>query len=159
MSKDIIYKEDAIEVACRECHEFRGIFSRIEEGINELPSADTFEITKEALIEAIDNAKTVGDVVKNIINRPQMVSRPQGEWILPSTAEWVSFSKANFYKCSICGKRVNLLQMRNYNYCPNCGARMFAKDTNVPNTNGAHEADERAEKFYRKWKEKDDEDA
>ena len=81
MSKDIIYKEDAIEVVCRECHEFRGLFSRIEEGINELPSADTFEITKEALIEAIDNAETVGDIVENIIDIPQ------GEIILQDTIQ------------------------------------------------------------------------
>ena len=39
------------------------------------PTIDKFEIAKEALIEAIDNAETVGDVVENIIGRPQ------GEWI------------------------------------------------------------------------------
>jgi rubrerythrin len=47
--------------------------------------------------------------------------RPQGEWMSPTAGSYI---QANFYKCSICGKIVNLLQMRNYKYCPNCGARM-----------------------------------
>ena len=38
------------------------------------PTIDKFEIAKQALIEAIDNAETVGDVVENIIGRPQ-------EWV------------------------------------------------------------------------------
>ena len=39
--EDLIKRDDAIKVASRECHELRGIFSRIEKGINSLPSADT----------------------------------------------------------------------------------------------------------------------
>ena len=49
--------------------------------------------------------------------------RPQGEWMPFRSEEWIS-PIADFYKCSICGKRVNLLQMRSYNFCPNCGAHM-----------------------------------
>jgi DNA-directed RNA polymerase subunit RPC12/RpoP len=59
--------------------------------------------------------------------------RPQGEWIdtgkdpdhsHPLTAIW--------YRCSECGDGTNTKT----NFCPNCGARMFAKDTNVPNKEG-----------------------
>ena len=39
------------------------------------------KITKEALIEAIDNAETVGDIVENIIDIPQ------GEIILQDTIQ------------------------------------------------------------------------
>ena len=56
--------------------------------------------------------------------------RPQGEWIEESRhedSEWLS-PMADFYKCSICGKRVNLFQMRSYRFCPNCGARMKGAD-------------------------------
>ena len=113
-SKDTIYREDAIEVASRECQEFRGIYSRIEEGINGLPSADTFEITKEALIEAIDNAETVGDVVENIINRPQGTYTNSEE-----NVEWYATEAT----CNLCGEP----WMGTRNFCPNCGARMRPK--------------------------------
>lgn len=56
-----------------------------------------------------------------IVNAPSVSDRPQGEWMSPTAGSYI---QANFYKCSICGKIVNLLQMRNYKYCPNCGARM-----------------------------------
>ena len=63
-----------------------------------------------------------------------LADRPQGEWedtgkdpnhSHPLTAIW--------YRCSECGDGTNTKT----NYCPNCGARMFAKDTNVPNKKGA----------------------
>lgn len=56
--------------------------------------------------------------------------RPQGEWIAQTEnyhSHWV---------CSECGSWALLEyneQMFLSNFCPNCGARMFAKDTNVPN--------------------------
>ena len=36
---DLISRQKAIEVASRECHELRGVFSDIEHGLKELPSA------------------------------------------------------------------------------------------------------------------------
>ena len=36
---DLISRQSAIEVASRECHELRGLFSDIEHGLKELPSA------------------------------------------------------------------------------------------------------------------------
>ena len=38
MMDDLISRQDAIDVASRECHEWRGIFSDIEQGLKELPS-------------------------------------------------------------------------------------------------------------------------
>ena len=37
---DLISRQAAIEVASRECHELRGIFSYIEHGLKELPSTE-----------------------------------------------------------------------------------------------------------------------
>ena len=51
--------------------------------------------------------------------------RPQGEWVSNHDGSW---------NCSECGLRV--LIYAKGNYCPNCGARMFAKDINVPNKEG-----------------------
>ena len=80
MSKDTIYREDAIG-ACAyetlECYEAR-------KTIRALPSAD----------------------------------RPQGEWVPFIT---------NYYKCSLCGKEMNVYLMQEYNFCPNCGAHMAVK--------------------------------
>lgn len=77
------------------------------------PTIDKFEIAKEALIEAIDNAETVGDVVENIINRPQ------GEWI---KVDDVLIS----CRCSVCGWEAHLYEDDVYGmpYCPNCGSKM-----------------------------------
>lgn len=40
---DYINKKDAIRIASEECHEFRGIFGRIKDALNVLPSADVIE--------------------------------------------------------------------------------------------------------------------
>lgn len=63
--------------------------------------------------------------------------RPQGEWI----EHWYPHFDVAGIECSICSKDVPYWE-RNYDmprYCPNCGAKMFAKDTNVPNKKGAND--------------------
>ena len=66
-----------------------------------------------------------------IIELPS-ADRPQGEW---------KSVKASIYpygydvKCSVCNFRMG--SSFGYRYCPSCGARMFAKDINVPNKEGA----------------------
>ena len=58
--------------------------------------------------------------------------RPQGEWI----------EQEDCWQCSECGDEyvlevgVKPIDARMH-FCPNCGARMLAKDTNVPNKKGA----------------------
>ena len=39
MSRDTIYRQDAIDAVSRGCQEFRGIFAECEKNLNELPSA------------------------------------------------------------------------------------------------------------------------
>ena len=42
-----------------------------------------------------------------------------GEWMpISSNKKWIDVSK-----CSVCGKQYSLYPL-DYNYCPNCGARM-----------------------------------
>ena len=72
-----------------------------------------------------------------IIRAIPSADRPQGEWI----EHWYPYFDVAGIECSICGKDVPYWE-RNYdmpNYCPNCGARMFAKDINVPNKKGAED--------------------
>ena len=81
------------------------------------PTIDKFEIAKEVLIEAIDNAETVGDVVKNIIDRPQ------GEWVRAMDGYDMHV------KCTSCFKTYDWdTQAQYYNFCPNCGCRMKGAD-------------------------------
>lgn len=68
------------------------------------------------LREAIDDAPTVyAEPVRH------------GEWI-PIEME-MRFGTLKGVKCSLCGKEK---VREGSNYCPNCGAKMDGKDTNVP---------------------------
>ena len=67
---------------------------------------------------------------------------PQGEWLIFD-------DESDLYvdvKCSSCRKIYTVdsykrddigFTIEDLKFCPNCGARMFAKDTNVPNKKGA----------------------
>ena len=53
---NLIDRQAAIEVASRECHELRGVFSRIEHGLKELPSAKLDRDIPVKPIETTDRA-------------------------------------------------------------------------------------------------------
>lgn len=91
-------------------------YRKAEEVIMKLPSVDT-PTTMTGVIDAIREAEYRGYM-------KAVEERPKGEWIpnSPFTGN-----------CSECGADGNLKD----NYCSNCGARMFAKDINVPNKKGA----------------------
>ena len=111
------FTECGYEIYCCHC----GI--RFKERLNRIPQFDEkADIKKQNLIERWN--RRVNDGVES-----NEADRPQGEWIgcRHEDSEWLS-PMADFYKCSICGKRVNLFQMRSYRFCPNCGARMKGAD-------------------------------
>ena len=60
--------------------------------------------------------------IKTIVNSlPTADAEPvrHGKWIpISSNKKWIDVSK-----CSVCGKQYSLYPL-DYNYCPNCGARM-----------------------------------
>ena len=96
MSKDTIYREDAIKVTWQE--------PSYTDAIN-------------ALTEVRERIKSIPSVEK------------QGEWILECDAEGEG---DNLYRCSECGQRCGCQEYDIPNFCPNCGARMFDKDIDVP---------------------------
>ena len=73
----------------------------------------------------------------------ESADRPQGKWIRNrywSRGVGMGEEYGFFYKCSLCEYEVEDGYTRcNFNYCPHCGARMFAKDINVPNKKGAED--------------------
>ena len=115
MSKDIIYREDAINLLWYfqdEC------CSAVVGDFEKLPSAETeIEIIRaEAYAKGIDSER----------KRISDWCRPQGEWI----EHWYPHFDVAGIECSICGKDVPYWE-RNYDmprYCPNCGARMKGAD-------------------------------
>lgn len=144
---DTISRQAAIDVASRECHEWRGIFSDIEQGLKELPSVQS-ELAKYSpkldnengeLIsrqEAIDvlseflsdreggNKIWWKPVAESIVNALPSAepSRKSGKWI------WCG----NHHICSECDEwaltrwdedecdEVDILT----DFCPNCGVDM-----------------------------------
>lgn len=64
----------------------------------------------------------------NFSTAVEIADRPQGEWVRYMGDIWT---------CTACGESLMCDDIECNNFCPNCGARMFAKDTNVPNKKGA----------------------
>ena len=82
--------------------------------------------------DAADIFNTAIDACQSIIldmydNAPDVVERKVGEWI---DDEMVCKAR-----CSACDTEWSWIsnEMDRFNFCPNCGARMFDKDNNVPN--------------------------
>lgn len=107
MSKDIIYREDAIKA------------------IEELPNA------YNGWSDAYDKAYIIGT-----LEEVPKADRPQGKWIRNrywSRGVGMGEEYGFFYKCSLCEYEVEDGYTRcNFNYCPHCGARMKgAEDENL----------------------------
>ena len=108
MSKDTIYREDAIEAIHRE--------ARIVGGSVAIEYADMFQ-----------------DVIKALPS----ADRPQGEWI-DAEIPLECGGSMPIQVCNLCKTFYPLAYTGGgHRFCPNCGARMLAKDTNVPNKKGA----------------------
>lgn len=77
-------------------------------------------------------------LIDGIVSLPS-ADRLQGEWLIGNRP---LEGKFRLYRCSVCGYEpfykgepitpTNMTLL----YCPNCGARMFAKDINVPSKKG-----------------------
>lgn len=82
---------------------------------------------------------------KDLIEILTKADRPQGEWELDPINENIrrcSNCKASYTKDFLKGMALYAEPKEVPNFCPNCGARMFAKGINVPNKEGAvNEAD------------------
>ena len=130
MSDDLIRRSDAIEA------------------LENIPTADKLAVIRVKSIMKKEDYESLVDSIRkqapNVIVMPhntELVSptdRPQGEWIEKIVDD------VKITVCSNCDKEPTFTHYYgscgNYSlsdFCPNCGARMFAKDINVPNKKGA----------------------
>lgn len=103
MSKDTIYREDAI----------KAINAR----------SNWYQVTCNGKqIAVMLMAKDVNEILEKVPS----ADRPQGEWII---TEQDNGHKWTHRKCSECGKGIiEPLGVSGMNFCPNCGARMKGAD-------------------------------
>lgn len=122
--KDTIYREDAIK-AVEECLKLlaRPRYT-VRTAIEAIPSVD------------VDISEYSDKLWRNAYERGK-ADRPQGEWI-DAEIPLESGGSMPIQVCNLCKTFYPLAYTGGgHRFCPNCGARMFAKDTNVPNKKGA----------------------
>jgi len=159
MSDDLIKRSDAIKALCDAVDnkgDYEGEWLYTDEfckAIDSVPSADNEVVGK--LKTAIENEEICKNCPtaerisgENLLGAMALgfsygmeADRPQGKWILSDDRCWKT--------CSECGADVDVSiglgiyvnndEVSEMCFCPNCGARMFAKDINVPNKKGAED--------------------
>ena len=127
---DLIERDDAIKVAKSFLRNDDEWFQEaLASQIRMIPSAESTGDLDNAIYEYVQDG---------LMSNPY--DRPQGEWIYRTDVGWHATRQ-----CSLCGWMQSYSDTKymgyRYKYCPNCGARMFAKDTNVPNKKGADDED------------------
>lgn len=125
MSKDTIYREDAIEaveelnaISFYELNEHsKEAFIEIRRALKALPSAGRPQLDKY-IVERIGN----GNVIMSEDTYEDLLDRPQGKWILECDAEG---EDDNLYRCSECGCNYSCQEYDLPNFCPDCGRKML----------------------------------
>lgn len=137
--KDTIYRENAIEVIRAWFETTKLNPDILIDGIIALPSADKLQGNVDAvaiLMREMHNLDqgyiTIGEFDERIEPlRHLCYGRPQGEWLKFGLGRGT-----RILFCTNCERRIEVPLSQgdsNYDFCPNCGAKMFVKDINVPN--------------------------
>ena len=92
---DLISRQAAIDIASKQCMEFRGIFGRIEDDLKDLPSVQPERKKGEWLEKAYHDTD------------------PIDEWQSAKCSACGKYHTTPF-----------VYYFDNFNYCPNCGAEM-----------------------------------
>lgn len=126
MSKDTIYREDAINVVRHSSMEFVDADTR-QKLIEAIPSADRpSKVVAQVTFDEEKLHEIVKEALEHFKEEYEIADRPQGEWI----------NKGAVCQCTRCkGYSRGLLEEKNGKlcephkliypwFCPNCGARM-----------------------------------
>ena len=113
---DTIYRRDTIQ-ALIDTEEIKGFAYRmLEDRLMEIPSADQQQVDGAALISAMSLGHNYG--IK--------ADRPQGKWIKFGLGRGT-----RILFCTNCERRIEVPLSQgdsNYDFCPNCGAKMKGTD-------------------------------
>lgn len=119
MSKDTIYRQDAIEAVDNACRDWRGTFRRCEDALKALPSADPDVITMRVDIDKEQFARAWKQA---LANSPLTVLSAE------NTGKWIPVTNGRGgHECDQCHEYAPSWQTGEEhltNYCPKCGARM-----------------------------------
>lgn len=124
--EDTILRSDAIEAVYRAYRRPSDdeVFIRMREELERVPGTSIATIQANVKVDMDELVKRVTEEIRN-------------SFILDPVkrGEWIDYRLHNIplFDCSICGYHAKKMSK----FCPNCGARMLAKDTNVPNKKGA----------------------
>ena len=163
---DLIRRSDAVKAVSEPYNEkFWDYVKRpISNVVNILKSISAVEpckdaVSREWLLNELEEMNVANFYEANFHSNEmygqmkRMIKAAPSVTVEPKQGEW-SFIGDNMFECTHCGITYATKQfevMRNYTtdpfapeYCPKCGARMFAKGTNVPNKlpmSAKHEAE------------------
>ena len=99
-------------------------------------------IDADALFAEFENVDWYNNADRDEIAERLILQAPTIDAVSVVHGEWKPNPKIGWgetWVCSICGEKTtsSVMGYPRYNYCPMCGAKMFAKDINVPNKKGA----------------------
>ena len=121
---DLISREEVLRtiITAGECEPDLG-YAHLHRVVENIPSADRPTVDKEYLIDLIQEAVYDGEACAKLID---LVDRPTGEWIWSPKDEDGTVSGC----CSNCSFSHLFIggHTAQYNYCPNCGAKMKGAD-------------------------------
>lgn len=117
MSKDTIYRQDAIEAVDNACRDWRGTFRRCEDALKALPSADPDVITIRA---GIDKEQFEKEWKQALANSPLTAFSDESD-----TEEWIGGELGHTSKCGHEGCSSDIWDGCKDFYCPNCGRKVI----------------------------------
>lgn len=137
---DLIRRSGAIEAVCEECEWERKCHEECQhiETLKSLPSAETVDCTDFVLWlldEIMDeenwelNAVANGEIIARKLKKLGLLKVKDGYYVrTPSaeavTGEWIQKDMYADRFCSKCNYTVWDSEAEEYNFCPNCGAKM-----------------------------------
>lgn len=82
-------------------------------------------ISRRAVVERIENEyREWGDEYDALQILGDIEDLPSAEPSQQKEAHWIDITHHIVYRCSYCGYYVDVNNIRDYKFCPHCGARM-----------------------------------